>query len=471
MSKEMGGRRVSLKDDIEAKSGQSSGIQSRWTGSLLLSTFLAALASFNFGYNISVINTPAITFASCKAGSSVWHCFPVTKQAWSLVVSIMLLGALVGSLATGPIANRVGRRLTIILLNVPFAAGFLFTSLAVRYWMLLLGRFLVGLGVGAGCIVVPLYLSEIAPVMMRGQVTSVHQLAICVGLVVVELIGLSGLNGPGRWRIMFALGLIPAFVQVLGMMLWGLESPRFLAQRDDAEGCRGVLKHLRGSSYYDDETQQMLAASSNAESEADTWSFLRLLQNLPLAGRSLTVSIMLHVAQQFSGINVIFYFSSDLFSTGPGSSTIPALISILNLAMAILSMWLVERAGRRILCLGSTAGIVVSLVAFIAFYLARWQVSSVICILAYVASYAVGMGPIPWLMVSELFPTQAAGAAVSLAVSTNWACNFLVGSTWGWLSTTLGQWALAPYAAFTAAFLVFAWFQVPETKGRPIAFL
>jgi sugar porter (SP) family MFS transporter len=389
-----------------------------------------------------------------------------------MVVSMMGVGALIGSLGTGPIANRIGRRMTLVALNAPYIIGFLILALSMNYWMLLTGRLLVGLGVGASCIVTPLYLSEIAAVDIRGQITSAHQLAICIGLVFVELLGLSGLSGPGKWRLMFGLGAVPSLAQAVGMLWYAPESPRFLAHRGDAAGTREALRSLRLDAYTEDEAKHLLAADGNTAQVVESWSFLRLLQNLPLAGKSLFTAVLLHVAQQFSGINVVFYFSSTLFAPPPGeTSTIPAMISVLNLVMTIVSMWLVERAGRRLLALTSAAGMVLAGSAFTAFYIGGVRFASVLLILGYVAAFAVGMGPIPWLMMNELFPTQAAAAAISLAVGTNWICNFAVAATFGWLRAALGDWVLSPYIGFTLGFTVYAWFRLPETKGRPLGFL
>lgn len=451
--------------------------RSGWTFQLIMSSLIAALGSFNFGYNISVINSPALIFQNCPAGASRWSCFPVDEYTWGLVVSVMGIGALIGSLSTGQLANKYGRRMVLLLLNLLYISGALVSALALAPWMLLLGRLLAGLGVGASCIAVPMFLSEIASAANRGQITSVHQLATSIGLVFAELVALGGLAKPGLWRAMFGLFAVPSVAQLAGMWLYVPESPRYLAQRGDVDGAEEALQFLRQEGYDPAELADMVSESEKQDSaHTESWGLLRLLQNWSVAGRSLTVAMLLHVAQQFSGINVVFYFSSPLFA-GPadkgaaGPSTIPAAISILNLVMTIVSLWLVERLGRRPLVLLSAAGIVATGATFIGAYLVGLRVLAILSILLFVAFFAVGMGPIPWLMMNELFPTQAIATAVSVAVATNWTCNFAVALSFRWLSSTLGKWLFTPYVLFTAAFTVYAWFQIPETKGRPLGFL
>jgi len=144
---------------------------------------------------------------------------------------------------------------------------------------------------------------------------------------------------------------------------------------------------------------------------------------------------------------------------------------MLNFVMTIVAIWLVEKAGRRPLALISASGMIISGSLFIVSNLVAIRTLSIVSILSYVALFAVGMGPIPWLMMNELFPTQALGAAVSLAVATNWICNFMVGLSFDWFTKILGKWLFAPYIIFTILFTIFAWFRIPETKGRPISFL
>lgn len=454
-------------DDVPSRVVPRSGLSAQ----LLLSVLVVTMGSFSFGFNISAINAPSVVFLECSSGSDALSCFPVTKSMWGLIVSIFCLGAMVGSLGTGSLANRYGRRACLIAVNVPYVLGALLMALSMQSWMLLLGRFLIGLGVGASCIVVPMFLSEVCTVETRGQITSAHQLMICIGLLVAELLALF-LATNTLWRLLFGATAIPALISLLGMLSFVPESPRYLVQQGDAAGAGASLYFFRQAGYAEEELQLMLAESAKQE-ESEAWGLVKLLKNWALAGRSLSVAVLLHVAQQFSGINVVFYFSSQLFaSEGKSSpSVVPALIGLLNLFMTIVSMWLVERAGRRPLAIGSAMAMVLASTAFTTAHLLGWTTPAILAILGYVASFAVGMGPIPWLMMNELFPTQALASAASLAVATNWTCNFMVGASFGWLSALLGNWLFVPYTVCTALFVVYAWVAIPETKGRPIGFL
>lgn len=462
---------------LDEEIGRTAAIRSGWTAQLIFSALTVTLASFSFGYNISVVNAPADIFLKCTSTSSM-TCFPVNDTFWGFIVAIMSIGAMVGSLTTGSLANRYGRRACLIAVNIPYILGAVLMALALNDWMLLAGRFIVGLGVGASCIAVPMFLSEICSLETRGQITCAHQLMICVGLVAAEMVALAGLARGPYWRLMFAFAALPSFFQLIGMLWFVPESPRYLAQLGDQPGARKSLQYFRQSCYAEAELEEMLLEGRKDESSetADSWGLKRLFQNWNIAGKSLSAAVLLHVAQQFSGINVVFYYSSILFATSDKSpdappSTVPAAISMLNLVMTIIAIWLVERAGRRPLTLVSSAGMVVTGAAFTISYYFGMKTLSIIGILGYVSTYAVGMGPVPWLMMNEIFPTQALGAAVSLAVATNWMCNFAIGFSFKWIKGLLGAWLFTPYTICTIAFTLYAWFSIPETRGRPIGFL
>lgn len=469
---------MKVKDgSLDEEIGRTVPIRSGWTAQLIFSAFTVTLASFSFGYNISAVNAPADIFLQCKTSGSM-ACFPVNESFWGFIVAVMSIGAMVGSLTTGSLANRYGRRVCLIAVNIPYILGAVLMALALNEWMLLAGRFIIGLGVGASCIAVPMFLSEICSLETRGQITCAHQLMICIGLLAAEMVALAGLARGPYWRLMFAFAALPSLLQLAGMLWFVPESPRYLAQLGDQPGARKSLQFFRQAGYAETELEDMLLEGRKNEpaETGDSWGLLRLFQNWNIAGKSLTAAVLLHVAQQFSGINVVFYYSSILFATSDRSpdaplSTVPAAISVLNLVMTILAIWLVERAGRRPLALVSSIGMVFAGAFFTIAYYFGLKTLSIIGILGYVSSYAVGMGPVPWLMMNEIFPTQALGAAVSMAVATNWMCNFAIGVSFKWIKGLLGAWLFTPYTLCTIAFTFYAWFSIPETKGRPIGFL
>lgn len=459
------------------------------TFNLLGTSILAALGSFNFGYNLSVVNTSAKTFRTCPADASVWACFPVDEIHWGFVAGIMCLGALFGSFAAGPLANSRGRRACILANNVPYLAGFLLLALAQNYYMLLAGRFLVGVGVGGSCIGVPMYLTELATVHARGLIGTVHQMGICTGILMGEVIPLFGLWRPVLWRIMFAMGAIPVLIQIIGMIAIAPESPRYLFNQQRAEAGRRALQFLRGPHYDEGEAAELIA---NATSHAGTgkagtataeesWSLWDLLwRRVNVSGRSMLVAAILHIGQQVSGINCVLLFSDSIFtsesqtspvSTGDSMSLVPVSIASLNLLMTIAAVLAIDLAGRRFLALSSSGVMCASGILLTAAFLGGWRLASILSVLAFVGSFAFGMGPVPWLMTNELFPTAAVGSAVSFAVGLNWIANLSVSISFPTLRLALGHFAFLPYALCMGAFFLFSLFMLPETKGRPLGFI
>lgn len=443
------------------------------TATLLMTTLLASLGSFNFGYNIGVVNTPARTFRECPADASVWACFAVTGDEWSYIPAVMCAGAIVGSLMAGQLTGKIGRLRSVLVANIPYIIGMLVMALATTYWMLMLGRIFVGVGVGMACITVPLYLTEISPIAIRGLIGSVHQLMICFGLLVVEILGALGFSQPYYWRGMLALDLIPCLLQVVGLLLVGNESPRFLIARGRAAEGEAALASLR-SHHYDPEELEQIVKNAESDRSSESWGLRELfLVHRREASKSMIAASLLHIGQQVSGINSILFFSSDIFSSSPttSSSLVPVFIAILNMVMTVFAIAMIDKAGRRFLALSSTSIMFVSAVALTMGFVIDKTPLSIVAVLFFVGSFAFGLGPIPWLMTNEIFPTQAAAVAVSLAVCLNWTFNLLVTGTFSRLRDLLGDYTFVPHAACILLLFLFIYKFVPETHGRPVGFI
>lgn len=460
-----------MEDTGIKKSSRPQSVEKALTGLLILSASLASLGSFSFGYNLSVVNTPAGTFYNCPVGSSVWSCFEVDKFSWGFVAGVLCVGALIGSLTTGWIADRVGRRKAIIYTNLPYILGLSTIVFAQNLTMLLIGRILVGLGVGSACIAVPLYLTEISTIPARGLIGSLHQLAIVVGFLAAEVAGFFGLYRPFYWRIMFSLDLIPCFLQILGMLLIAPESPRYLFISDRIDEGGIALAKLRGSHYSEDERNEIIQSCSTSHSE-ESWGLWELLvTRISESGKSMFVAVALHLGQQLSGINSILFFSSSIFTSTDEPTSVPLLIGLLNFAMTIFAILLIDRSGRRFLALCSSSVMFMSSVVLTVAFVMDWKMVSILAVLAFVGSFAFGLGPVPWLMITEVFPTFAVSSAASFAIAVNWISNLLVTVTFPILKEVLGPYAFVPYTVSLFLFFLFSWFILPETKGRPVDFL
>lgn len=444
-----------------------------WT--LLANTLLASLGSFNFGYNISAVNTPAQTFINCPGEASVWSCFLVSRDEWAYVAAMMCAGAIIGSMVASPLTGKIGRLGSVLAANLPYGLGILCLALAQNYWMLIIGRILIGVGVGVACITVPLYLTEISPAPSRGLIGSVHQMMICLGLLVAEIVGVAGLYKQYRWRGMFAAALLPCIIQIVGLLILKIESPRFLiAQGKLVEGESSLIR-LRGDHYEPEELDQIIK-NTESDQSGESWGIRELLcLHWAEASKSMTVASLLHIGQQVSGINSILFFSSSIFAQEPSLSSRPPLVSvyiaILNMIMTIFAIAMIDKVGRRFLALSSCSIMFFSACALTVGFVIGKRELSIVAVLFFVGSFAFGLGPIPWLMTNEIFPTHAAAIAGSFAVCLNWTFNLLVTASFGKLALLLGSYAFLPYAACLLLLFLFIYFRVPETLGRPIAFI
>lgn len=398
---------------------------------LYFCALVASLSSFTFGYNIGIVNKPLKVFANCAASS--WKCFRVTENEWSFMSSMLCVGALLGSLAAGVFANRHGRLWTIKMNNLFYIAGLLSFGLAMNYWMLFIGRILVGAGVGVACVVVPMYLTELSPLELRGIVGLFHQVALVLGIVLVEALGLLLGVEEGKWRFIVLFNVLLLIIQAC-LLSWCHESSKWKSARN--------------------------APSRSHTAPPGVCA--------PIARKSLALAMFLHVAQQASGVDGIFFYSSVLFT----SEWVPVLIASLNAAMTVVAMCLLERSGRRPLLLWSLGGMTVSLLLLCsAIFTANRSLSS-LCILFFVAAFAVGLGPIPWLMMSELFPTETVGTFVPLAVSVNWLSKLFVTGIFLPMKKALGlSWLFGTLCLISACLLATSWLVVVETKGRAASYL
>jgi sugar porter (SP) family MFS transporter len=431
-----------------------------WSRFLVGLTTIAAIGGFLFGFDTGVVSGALLFIRSQFGGLSA-----VEQGA---VVSGLLLGAMVGALGGGWTADRLGRRPTLLLVSATFITGIVIIVVSQNVGTLILGRFVVGLGVGAASNTVPLYISEVAPAAHRGLLVSVNQLMITVGIVVAYAVDYLFAAG-GAWRWMFGVGILPAAALGLGMLLLP-DTPRFLVRAGRPAEARAVLLRTRQQ----DDLTGTLSATHAAESERPRWG--ELLR--PALRGALIVGIGLAVLQQVTGINtVIYYAPTILSSTGlTSSSSILASVAVglVNVVMTVVAMAVIDRVGRRPLLLASLAGMVVSLAVLgVAFRLSslgpalHWV--ALACLMAYVASFAIGLGPVFWLLIAEIYPLRVRGEAMSLATAANWISNFVIGLTFLLLIDALGDagtfWL---YAAVGVLAIAFCHRLVPETRGRTL---
>jgi MFS transporter, SP family, arabinose:H+ symporter len=433
-------------------------------GYILLISLVAAFGGFLFGYDTAVVSG-AIGFLTKEFGLS--------PELTGWAASSLLVGCMAGAALGGPAGDRFGRKPSLIFCALLFAVSSLASALPSALGPFAWARFAGGVAIGAASMLSPLYIAEISPEKIRGTLVALYQLAIVVGILVVFFVNLQiqrlgdeAWNTHTGWRWMFASLAIPSVVFGLCMALVP-ESPRWLMKAGRRDEARRILERVGGAEHATREIGQIEAALREEEGR---WSELFTTGYR----RALLIGILLAVFGQFSGINSIMYYAPEIFkAAGAGTDSAffqTVIVGAMNLAFTFVAIWLVDRAGRRPLLIAGTLVQVVSLASvgfmFQSGQSGRWVLGS---ILAFVAAFAVAMGPIPWIVNSEIFPTKLRGRAMSLAILCLWFADWIVTQTFPMLRASIGPartfWVYAVCSLLSTVFVVF---MVPETKGRTL---
>jgi sugar porter (SP) family MFS transporter len=419
----------------------------------------ATLGGFVFGYELAVISG-ALLFVRQDLGLS--------GLQQGALVSAVPLGAMLGGVVAARIADALGRRRALILVAVLFIAGTALAVVAPTYAVLLGARGVTGVAVGAVSSTAPLYLSEIAPPAERGRLVTLNQLMVTLGIVVAYCVGLA-FSGSGDWRTMFGVGLVPSGLLLAGM-LRAPETPAWLESHGETARAREVLAKVVDQA----QAERLLDDLRRGRARSPRAVGVRTLLRSD-AAPALFVGATLAALQQFAGINaVIAYAPSIMERTGLSASNsilYSILVGVANVAATAVAVRLVDRRGRRPLLLASTAGACASLVLLGVTFevsLGDWgSWLSLAGLLAYIASFAVGLGPIFWLLIAEIFPAEARGAGAGVSTAVNWFSGFVVGLLFVPLADAVGQgptfWI---FAAVCAIGVLFVKRYVPETQGR-----
>jgi len=428
---------------------------------IYLVAVVAALCGLLFGYDTGVISG-ALLFVKRDFSLSSWM--------QSVVTSAVLAGATLGAGLSGRMADRFGRRRMVIAVAGLFFVASLLTGLAPGVWWLAAGRVLVGLAIGVCSYTAPLYISEISPARNRGALVSMNQLLITIGILVSYLMDYALASGE-HWRWMFALAAIPAAVLGIGMLFLP-ESPRWLVSAGKKDLALEVLRTVRSQQEAGEELQLI---ESHDRGQEVRWTELFHLGYRP----ALVVGIGLAIFQQITGINTIIYYAPTIFQLAGFSSAAQSILAtagvgLVNVLLTIVSVRLLDRTGRRPLLLIGIAGMIASLAALGFVFLLGSHSSAlgwlaVGSVMLYVASFAISLGPIFWLLIAEIYPLRIRGVAMGVATMANWAFNLLVALTFLLLVEQLGPaYTFWLYALVSVASWVFAYRLVPETKGRTL---
>ena len=422
---------------------------------------VAALGGFLFGYDTGVISG-ALLFIGKDVGGGEFN-----EQAY---VGSLLVGAIFGALASGYLADAISRRRTKILAGGVYGFGALGSALSQTPAELIGARFVLGLAVGTASFVAPMYISELAPKRIRGGVTSFNQLMIVTGILAAYIVNWALKDATDNWRWMLGLGALPGLALAIGMYVQPF-SPRWLVEKGRHDDAREVLGKLRES---DEEADRELEEIEQQSSEEGGFREAVRPQVRPL----IVIGLMLAFAQQLIGVNTVIYYAPKILQftgVGSGSAITQALsVGITNFVFTGVAILLLDRVGRRPLLLLGTAGCIVSLAMLGVFFSssslqggASWI--ALVCLIVYIASFAVGLGPVFWLMISEIFPLPVRSAAMSISTVGNWTANFIVSSFFLTLTSAISRegtfWL---YGGFGILALIFFARRLPETKDRSL---
>jgi SP family galactose:H+ symporter-like MFS transporter len=422
---------------------------------------VAAIGGLLFGYDTGVISG-ALLFLR--------ESFVLNDTTQEIAVSVVLAGAIIGSLGAGRMNDMLGRKITLLLLAVIFTLGAVLTAISPNLLFFIVCRILVGVGIGAAASVVPVYISEMSPPRLRGTLVTFNQLAITVGIAVSYWVDLAFAHAGMGWPPMFATAAIPGILLFLGMLV-SPETPRWLASKGRWNEARQVLERMKDL----DPAHELVDVRGSLLIEQRQSGVRELFR--PGLRTALLVGVGLAIFQQAVGINTVIYYAPIIFQKAGFVSANSAILAtsvvgIVNVVSTIIATFLLDRLGRRTLLLFGTALMVVALAALGVIFAnssSQTGIFTLITLIVYIFAFAISMGPVFWLMSAEIFPTRVRAAGSSICSFSNWAANFLVSLTFLSLIRLFGSpLTFTLYALMGILALVFCWFLVPETSGRTL---
>ena len=428
--------------------------------------FFGALGGLLFGYDTGVISGALLYIPDD---------FKLTPFLQGAIVGALLIGAMFGAGFAGRLTDRLGRRRLIIGAGVIFTGGALLAALAPSVGVLIAARFILGLAVGSAALVVPLYLSEIAPTETRGAIASLNQLMIVAGILVAFIVN-AVLASSGNWRLMLGLAAVPAVILLVGMIFMP-ETPRHLVNVGDEDAARDVIEAMPGDEHPDERVEEIREVQ-----QEESGTGLRAVFQETWLRPALIVAIGLAVFQQLVGINTIIYYApTTLTNVGFGKeSAIYAnlVIGVVNVVMTIIAIRIVDRVGRKPMLLVGAAGMVTSLLVLGVSLSVLAQphhpsdpaaIITLVCLGTFIAFFAATWGPVVWVMLPEILPLSVRGTAMGVAVLLQWAANFAVAQTFPMLLSAFGPGPVfLGYAGMGILALLFVKTMVTETKGRSL---
>ncbi|KAK8876782.1 general substrate transporter [Apiospora arundinis] len=489
----------------------SSGLR-QWTHDvspyLIFLIAVSTLGSLQFGIHLAELNAPEDVITCRKKSISTRalpDCIPMDNAAFAAVQSVFTIGGLIGSLGAGPTSSAKGRLFAMRLTSGFFVLGSLIETFASAVPVIALGRLLAGVGAGAATVIVPLYISEVAPPRERGFFGVMTQISINIGILLTQTLGYFFSYG-SAWRWVLGTGVVVGAVHASGLLVVP-ESPAWMAANENVTKAKKTLQRIRGSGYdINEETilwgpdlaapeeeaglldgeigvapptspaaaALVAAAGRKAPGESGSHkSFVEVIRD-PLTRPAIIAVVGIMLSQQLCGINSIIMYSVSLLADllPISSALLTILISVINLVTTVACSPLPDKLGRKTCLLLSIVGQGTSALCLALSIMFEIKILSAVLVLCFVASFAVGLGPVPFMMASEMVGQDAVGAAQSWALGANWVATFLVAQFFPLINKALNSqfggagWVYFIFAALAAGCAMFVWWRVPETKGK-----
>ncbi|XP_058087129.1 plastidic glucose transporter 4 [Magnolia sinica] len=450
--------------DGDVEDVASDKLQTKSSGTVLPYVGVACLGAILFGYHLGVVNG-ALEYLSKDLGIVE----NTVLQGW--VVSTTLAGATVGSFTGGALADKFGRTRTFQLDAIPLASGAFLCATAQSVQTMIIGRLLAGIGIGISSAIVPLYISEISPTEIRGALGSVNQLFICIGILAALVAGLPLAGNPLWWRTMFGIAVVPSVLMALGMAI-SPESPRWLFQQGKYSQAETTIKTLFGKEKVA-EVMNDLRAGGQGSSEQDAGWFDLFSKRY---WKVVSVGAALFLFQQLAGINAVVYYSTAVFRSAGIASDVAAsaLVGASNVFGTAIASSLMDRQGRKSLLIISFTGMALSMLLLSLSF--TWSVlapySGTLAVLGtvlYVLSFSLGAGPVPALLLPEIFASKIRAKAVALSLGMHWVSNFVIGL---YFLSVVNKFGISTvYLGFATVCLLAVLYiaaNVVETKGRSL---
>ncbi|KAH3681107.1 hypothetical protein WICPIJ_007939 [Wickerhamomyces pijperi] len=451
---------------------------------IIVLTIISSISGFMFGYDTGYISSALVAIGTDLDNKVL------TYGEKEIITAATSLGALCTAVIAGLLADCFGRKPVIMFSNVLFLIGASMQCGAHTFWVMTVGRFIMGFGIGIGSLVSPLFISEISPSRFRGRLTVINCLCITGGQLVAYGCGAGLTQVENGWRILVGIGLIPPAIQFV-VFFWLPDTPRFYIMKGQLDkACKVLAKTHLGATedlIHDkvDELSRLNNSIPGKNIFERTINTIKEVHRVPSNLRALIIACGLQGIQQFTGFNSLMYFSSTIFETVgfKNSTAVSIIVAATNFVFTIIAFFIIDRVGRRLILLIAIPGMIVSLViCAVAFHfmgikfdggqavvqsdgISGWGIVIIVGMICYVGSYAIGIGNVPWQQ-SELFPQNVRGIGTSYSTATNWAGSLVISSTFLTMLqkiTPPGTFGL--FAALSFVSWIFVWFCYPELSG------